>query len=148
MATVGRFLQDPGIHYFLFGPRGTGKSTWLRETYPDAFWIDLLAPEVHRLYLARPERLREVVAGNPDKLVVVIDEVQKAPVLLDVVHDLIERRAGPRFVLTGSSARKLKREGVDLLAGRALLRFLHPFMAAELDPGSTWTGLSRRGSCR
>lgn len=131
MATLGRFFQDPGSHYFLFGPRGTGKSTWLREAYPDALWIDLLAPEVHRLYAARPERLREVVAGGPER-VVVIDEVQKAPELLDVVHDLIERRTGARFVLTGSSARKLKRQGVDLLAGRALLRTLHPFMAAEL----------------
>jgi predicted AAA+ superfamily ATPase len=132
MATVRRFFRDPQSSYFLFGPRGTGKSTWLREAYADALWIDLLAPEVHRQYAARPERLREVVAGNPDKSVVVIDEVQKAPALLDVVHDLIERRAGPRFVLTGSSARKLKSAGVDLLAGRALLRSLHPFMAAEL----------------
>jgi predicted AAA+ superfamily ATPase len=94
--------------------------------------VDLLRPEVHRQFLARPERLRELVAGNPGQPVVVIDEVQKAPILLDVVHDLIERRAGPLFILTGSSARKLKREGVDLLAGRALLRSLHPFMAAEL----------------
>jgi predicted AAA+ superfamily ATPase len=132
MATIGRFLQAPQASYFLFGPRGTGKSTWLRATYEDALWIDLLAPDVHRQYSARPERLRELVAGNPDKAVVIIDEVQKAPILLDVVHELIERRAGPRFVLTGSSARKLRREGVDLLAGRALLRFLHPFMAAEL----------------
>jgi uncharacterized protein len=132
MATLGRFFRDPQAHYFLFGPRGTGKSTWLRGAYPDALWVDLLAPEVLRQYVARPERLREVVAGNPGRDVVVLDEVQKAPVLLDVVHDLIERRAGPRFVLTGSSARKLRREGIDLLAGRALLRALHPFMAAEL----------------
>ncbi|MFY9821713.1 MAG: AAA family ATPase [Thermoanaerobaculia bacterium] len=132
MATVGRFFRAPSTHYFLFGPRGTGKSTWLRTAYPDALWVDLLMPEVHRQLLARPERLRELVSGNPDKPVVVIDEVQKAPVLLDVVHDLIEKRAGPLFVLTGSSSRKLKREGVDLLAGRALLRSLHPFMAAEL----------------
>jgi len=132
MATVGRFFQAPEASYFLFGPRGTGKSTWLRATYEDALWIDLLAPDVHRRYIARPERLRELVAGNPDKSVVVIDEVQKAPILLDVVHELIEHRTGPRFVLTGSSARKLRREGVDLLAGRALLRHLHPFMAAEL----------------
>jgi len=132
MATVRRFFRAPQSSYFLFGPRGTGKSTWLREAYADALWIDLLAPEVHRQYAARPERLREIVAGNPDTTVVVIDEVQKAPILLDVVHDLIERRAGPRFVLTGSSARKLKSAGVDLLAGRALLRSLHPFMAAEL----------------
>jgi len=132
LATVSRFFQAPSTHYFLFGPRGTGKSTWLRETYRDALWIDLLKPEILREYVARPERLREIVAGNPSREVVVIDEVQKAPVLLDVVHDLIESRAGPRFVLTGSSSRKLKREGVDLLAGRALLRALHPFMAAEL----------------
>ena len=132
LATVGRFFRAPSSHYFLFGPRGTGKSTWLRGNYPDALWVDLLRPEVHRQVVARPERLRELVAGNQGKPVVVIDEVQKAPILLDVVHDLIERRAGPLFILTGSSARKLKREGVDLLAGRALLRSLHPFMAAEL----------------
>jgi predicted AAA+ superfamily ATPase len=143
VATVRRFFQAPSRHFFLFGPRGTGKSTWLREAYPDALWVDLLRPEVHRQLAARPERLRELVAGNPGKDVVVIDEVQKAPALLDVVHDLIERRAGPRFVLTGSSARKLRREGVDLLAGRAVLRSLHPFMAAELgarfDFGSALT---------
>jgi len=132
LATVRRFFQAPSSHYFLFGPRGTGKSTWLRGAYRDALWVDLLRPEVHRQFMARPERLRELVAGNPEQPVVVIYEVQKAPILLDVVHDLIERRAGPLFVLTGSSARKLKREGVDLLAGRALLRSLHPFMAAEL----------------
>src|SRR6185295_1363499 len=132
MATVPRFFRAPSSHFFLFGPRGTGKSTWLREAYPDALWIDLLRPELYRQYVARPERLREVVAGNPEAPVVVIDEVQKAPVLLDVVHDLIERRGGPHFVLTGSSARKLKRERVDLLAGRALVRSLHPFMAAEV----------------
>ncbi len=132
MATVPRFFQAPASHFFLFGPRGTGKSTWLRQAFPDALWVDLLRPEVHREYAARPERLRQLVAGNPGRPVVVIDEVQKAPVLLDVVHDLIEQRAGPRFVLTGSSSRKLKREGVDLLAGRALLRCLHPFLAAEL----------------
>jgi predicted AAA+ superfamily ATPase len=131
-ATVGRFLRDPGGHYFLLGPRGTGKSTWLRQAYPDALWVDLLDPATHRRYSARPELLRELVAGNPERPVVVVDEVQKEPRLLDVVHGLIEERRGPRFVLTGSSARKLKREGVDLLAGRALMRTLHPFMAAEL----------------
>jgi predicted AAA+ superfamily ATPase len=131
-ATRPRFFQAPESHYFLFGPRGTGKSTWLRETYPAALWVDLLAPEAQRLYSARPERLRELVDGNPEKTVVVLDEIQKVPALLDVVHELIERRSGPLFVLTGSSARKLRREGVDLLAGRALRRSLHPFLAAEL----------------
>lgn len=133
MATVPRFFQDPRVHFFLFGPRGTGKSTWLREAFPDALWIDLLAPEVLRVYAAKPERLRERVLGAEDRPVVVLDEVQKVPALLDVVHELIEsHKGGPRFVLTGSSSRKLKREGVDLLAGRALLRSLHPFLAAEL----------------
>jgi predicted AAA+ superfamily ATPase len=65
---------------------------------------------------------------------VIVDEIQRAPALLDVVHQLIEGRKAPRFVLTGSSARKLKRTGVDLLAGRAVVRSLHPFMAAELGP--------------
>ena len=72
------------------------------------------------------------MAGSPDRKICVIDEVQKAPALLDVVHELIERGGGPTFVLTGSSARKLRRSGVDLLAGRAVVRSLHPFMAAEL----------------
>jgi predicted AAA+ superfamily ATPase len=132
MATVPRFFRAPETHFFLFGPRGTGKSTWLGEAYPGALTLDLLAPDVRRLYEARPERLRNLVAGNPDATTVVIDEVQKVPELLDVVHQLIERGGGPRFVLTGSSARKLKRSGVDLLAGRAALKSMHPFMAAEL----------------
>lgn len=133
MATVSRFFQDPGVHFFLFGPRGTGKSTWLRERFPEALWVDLLAPELVREYAAKPERLRERVLGARGAQVVVLDEIQKVPQLLDVVHALIEsHKGGPRFILTGSSSRKLKREGVDLLAGRALLRALHPFLAAEL----------------
>jgi predicted AAA+ superfamily ATPase len=134
MELLRRFFTPPDGSFFLFGPRGTGKSTWLRENMPKALYIDLLDPAAHRAYLAGPERLRQVVEGNPDAAVVVIDEVQKVPALLDVVHQLIEerRRRPLRFVLTGSSARKLKRTGVDLLAGRVLLKTLHPFMAAEL----------------
>ena len=132
MAFVPRFFQPPGGHYYLFGPRGAGKSTWLRHTYPDALWLDLLAPDIERSFAARPERLRERVAGAPEANVVIIDEVQRVPELLPVVHQLIEERVAASFVLTGSSARKLKRTGVDLLAGRAVLRFLHPFLAAEL----------------
>lgn len=128
-----RFLPIPQGSFLLLGPRGTGKTTWLRHTLPDALVIDLLRPEVHRALTARPERLREQVLGEPHKTDVVIDEVQRVPELLNVVHDLIERRTGHRFVLTGSSARKLRRGGVDLLAGRAVMRTLHPFMAAELE---------------
>ena len=95
--------------------------------------VNLLRPEVCRDLTARPERLYEMVDGNPARRDVVVDEVQRVPELLHVVHDLLERPDAPRFVLTGSSARKLRRGGVNLLAGRATLRTLHPFMAAELE---------------
>lgn len=105
---IPRFFEPPARHYFLFGPRGTGKSTWLREAYEDAVWIDLLAPDVERQMVARPEGLREIVTGTPEARHVVVDEVQRAPGLLSVVHQLIEERSGRTFVLTGSSARKLR----------------------------------------
>jgi predicted AAA+ superfamily ATPase len=132
MTVVQRFIEAPVTDFFLFGPRGTGKSMWLRGTYPHALWLDLLEPGLERELSARPERLRELVDGAPDRTVVVVDEVQRAPDLLTVVHQLIEEKRGRRFVLTGSSARKLKRSGVDLLGGRALRLTMHPFMAAEL----------------
>jgi predicted AAA+ superfamily ATPase len=127
-----RFFPLPNKSFFLFGPRGTGKSTWLRHELPDAVFIDLLKPEVYRELQARPERLREIAKGSTRHGTVVVDEVQRVPELLSVVHEVLEQARPPRFVLTGSSARKLRRGGVNLLAGRALLRTLHPFMAAEL----------------
>lgn len=132
MESAIRFFQAPAKSYFLFGPRGTGKSTWIREHYPDALILDLLAPEVYREYKAHPERFRQWVLAHSKQTLFVIDEVQKVPGLLDVVHELIELKRGWIFVLTGSSARKLKQQGVDLLAGRALRKVMHPFMAAEL----------------
>ncbi len=132
MELISRFLQPPSSSFFLFGPRGTGKSTWVRSIFGDAVWIDLLDPESYRSYSAKPERLREIVFGNPEKRTVVVDEIQRVPELLTVVHALIEEKRDRQFVLTGSSARKLKRTGVDLLAGRALFRSMHPFMGAEL----------------
>ncbi|HUH12300.1 MAG TPA: AAA family ATPase, partial [Longimicrobiales bacterium] len=132
MDIAPRFLDPPEASFFLFGPRGTGKTTWLRERVPDALWINLLDPEEYRAMGARPERLRELVlAAPPRQRDVVVDEVQRVPELLNVVHDLMESGPPRRWVLTGSSARKLRRGGVDLLGGRALLRTLHPFMAAE-----------------
>lgn len=131
MATTDRFFQAPRQSFFLFGPRGTGKSTWLKHHYPGAELIDLLAPEVFRTFSAKPERLREITGGSKSRTII-IDEVQKIPELLDVVHELIEEGAERHFIMTGSSARKLKRTGVDLLAGRALVKSMHPFMAAEL----------------
>jgi predicted AAA+ superfamily ATPase len=94
--------------------------------------VDLLEPDVFRSYSARPERLRELVEANPKTRVVVIDEIQKCPELLPMVHALIEKYKSLQFVLTGSSARKLKRSGVDLLAGRVIKKTLHPFTAGEL----------------
>jgi predicted AAA+ superfamily ATPase len=130
-----RFFQESQQSFFLFGPRGTGKSTWLKHRHPEAYVIDLLDPEVFRAYSAKPERLREVVGALDRGTTVVIDEIQKVPQLLDVVHLLLEKKEDLRFLLTGSSGRKLKRSGVDLLAGRALVRTLHPFMASELGKG-------------
>jgi uncharacterized protein len=126
-----RFLPIPEQSFFLFGPRGTGKSTWLRYLFPEALVIDLLQPDIYREMSARPERLRELVLGSPQRATVVVDEVQRVPELLNVVHALIEQPVRRQFVLTGSSARKLRRGGIDLLAGRALYYSLHPFMAAE-----------------
>jgi len=132
METTGRFLQARAGSFFLFGPRGTGKSTWLRSLRDKAVWIDLLDPETLRLFQARPERLQERIAAQPAATDVVIDEVQKVPALLDVVHKLVEGERRLRFILTGSSARKLRRGAANLLAGRLTELHMHPFMASEL----------------
>lgn len=132
MRSVKRFFCGPKNSYFLFGPRGTGKTTWLRQNCKNGLSIDLLEPGFYRRYKARPERLRDLVEGNPDKKIVIIDEIQKVPELLDVVHLLIEEEPERQFILTGSSARKIKQKGVDLLGGRAVIRSLHPFIASEL----------------
>lgn len=132
METIERFLKIDKQSFFLLGPRGTGKSTLVRKAFPDALYIDLLLPDVFRNYAAYPERLRETVNAHREKRTVVLDEVQKAPQLLEVVHSLIEEKRRIQFIMTGSSARKLRRGGVNLLAGRALMKYLHPFMAAEL----------------
>lgn len=87
---------------------------------------------MHRRFAAHPERLADLLNGNLDEKTVIVDEVQRVPELLTVVHQFIEKKDGWRFILTGSSARKLKRSGVDLLAGRASVSFCHPFMASEL----------------
>ena len=125
-----RSLQPPAKSFFLFGPRGTGKSSWLRDRLPDAIHLDLLESDLYTPLLASPQRLEGMIPQRYRGWVV-LDEVQKVPALLDEVHRLIERRR-LRFALTGSSARKLRRRDVNLLAGRALTLRMHPLTAAEL----------------
>ncbi len=113
MEIITRFFRDTKQSFFLFGPRGIGKSAWVHQNLKNALFIDLLAPMVFRAYSAKPERPREVSEAHKSGGTIVIDEIQKIPELLDVVHQLMEQRYGWRFILTGSSARKLKRSGVD-----------------------------------
>jgi len=127
-----RCFAMPKSNFFLFGPRGTGKSTWARYNISDSININLLEPDAYRSYLAHPERLRDVVMAKKSKKVVFIDEIQKAPDLLDQIHSIIEEQKRVKFVVTGSSIRKLKKAGANLLAGRLRLKLLHPFIACEL----------------
>lgn len=115
---------------FLFGPRGTGKSTWIASALPTALRVDLLKESTFVELAGHAERL-EALADAAKTKTIVIDEVQKLPSLLDEVHRLIETRK-MRFILTGSSARKLTRSGSNLLAGRARTLTMHPFTASEL----------------
>ena len=123
----------PGRSAFLWGARQTGKSTFLRERFPDSVYVDLLDADTVLRLGARPTRLGEELQSAPAALAhpVIIDEVQKAPGLLDEVHRLIETR-GLSFVLCGSSARKLRRAGVNLLGGRAWRFEMFPLSWAEI----------------
>ena len=126
-----RLLQPPlKQSFFLFGPRGVGKTAWAHKQFPDALFFDLLDYQTYTQLLAAPQRLGDQIPQGY-KGWVVVDEIQRVPELLNEVHRLIELRR-LRFVLTGSSARKLRQRGVNLLAGRALTRHLHPLMASEL----------------
>ncbi len=126
--------------FFLFGPRGTGKTTLIRQTLPDAFIIDLLEIKTYREYLTNPS----IISEQKLKPIVVIDEVQKLPEILDEVHRLIETKR-LTFLLTGSSARKLKRGGANLLAGRAWWADLFPLTSAEIPDFDLMTYLNRGG---
>lgn len=129
---IPRLLPAPQGHFFLLGPRGTGKTAWCNAQFKNALRIDLLDAATLREYSSQPERLIQSVSANAKKKQIVIDEIQKLPQLLDAVHLLIERKEGHQFVLTGSSARKLRRQGTNLLGGRATQKHLHPYMACEL----------------
>ncbi len=116
---------------FLWGARQTGKSTLLAALFPDAIYYDLLKSDVYGRLMARPALLREELMMKDQSMIVIIDEVQKLPALLDEVHWLMTH-TGFRFILCGSSARKLKRCGANTLGGRAVRNVLFPFVSAEI----------------
>lgn len=116
--------------YFLLGPRGVGKSWFVENTYKKALLFDLLDSDIYTKLLTSPRRLSEYIPSSFRQWVI-IDEIQKIPALLDEVHRLIEKRK-LKFILTGSSARKLKAKNVNLLAGRAFTEYMYPLTAEEL----------------
>src|SRR3989339_1108518 len=115
---------------FLFGPRGTGKTTLVKQRYPHAVYLDLLEAKIFNELVGNPDRLDGMIPVGYTGAVI-IDEVQRIPELLNEVHRLIENKHY-QFVMTGSSARKLRRTGTNLLAGRALTYDLFPLTASEL----------------
>lgn len=137
--------QRPRNSFFLWGPRQTGKSTLLRALYPDAHWIDLLDTDALLRFTQRPGLLPEEVGALPARQLVVIDEVQKVPGLLDEVHRLIETQR-LLFVLCGSSARRVRRTHANLLGGRALRYELFGFVSAELGDRFDLTRMLNHGN--
>lgn len=127
-----RFFVPSKNNFFIFGPRGTGKTFWAETHYDNALWINLLDAKIYRILNANPERLFDWVKSNPDKNPIIVDEIQKVPELLDAIHWLISQYPDKQFIMTGSSARKLRRGGVNLLGGRAANKNMHPYMASEL----------------
>ena len=126
-----RLIQPPAQSFFLFGMRGVGKSTWVRANLPNATTLDLLDERLFQDLLAEPALFAQAIEHLGSDDWVVVDEVQRLPALLNEVHRAIEAKQ-LRFALLGSSARKLKAAGVNLLAGRALKRTMFPLSAAEL----------------
>lgn len=128
-----RMLPVPQKSFFLFGPRGTGKSTWLKEVFNPQLTVNLLKTDDYLSYSANPSQLRHQVLALPQKSKIVIDEVQKIPALLNEVQYLLfESNHNYTFALTGSSARKLKGKDINLLAGRAATRNMFTLNSNEL----------------
>lgn len=130
---VSRILEKPlklKKSFFLLGPRGTGKTWWIKDKLKDAIYIDLLDMDVYTLLLAHPHRLQDFIPKGYQGWIA-IDEVQKIPALLNEVHRLIESEQYI-FVLTGSSARSLRKKSVNLLAGRALMFHMYPLIVQEI----------------
>jgi predicted AAA+ superfamily ATPase len=130
-AMYSRLLAPPKGSFFLLGPRGTGKTTWLDLHFATAKRIDLLDEVLYQRYLADVGSFQREVGALPTESWAVVDEVQRLPTLLNEIHRLMEQRR-IKFALTGSSARKLRRSGVNLLGGRAVHRTMFPLAPAEL----------------
>lgn len=132
---ITRLLQLPNDEsFFLFGPRGVGKTTLIKQLpwFPNSLYLNLLKQTEEQRFIKNPDELLSIVQLLPKHIThVIIDEVQKLPALLDLVHELIET-TDKYFILTGSSARKLKHGGANLLAGRAFVYHLHPFTNSEI----------------
>lgn len=122
--------SDARQSFFLFGPRGTGKTLWVKANYPDSVYLDLLESALFNELLAQPHYLERYIPHQYQGWVV-IDEIQRIPALLNEIHRLIETRH-LNFLLTGSSARSLKRFGANLLGGRAFMQRMHPLTAVEI----------------
>lgn len=130
-----RLYKYPKSHsFFLIGPRGCGKSTWLKYQFPTAFYIDLLDQGLFQELLRNPEKFKQMINQVENNKMIIVDEIQRMPQLLNYVHQSIEEGRGLQFVLTGSSARKIRRnKESNLLAGRALQRTFNPLTAEELS---------------
>ncbi len=120
---------DEGM--FLFGARQTGKSTLLKERFKGNIYYDLLDPELKKFFKRNPNALKEALSDKPSGTLVIIDEIQKVPELLDIVHYLMADK-GLCFILSGSSARKLKKSGANTLGGRAIPETLYPLVWPEV----------------
>ena len=126
-----RLLSPPNYSFFLFGPRGVGKSTWLDKNLKKSIFIDLLSSDLYFELSQNPSQLENIIGENKEKKIICIDEVQKIPQLLNEVHRLMQKKEF-RFALSGSSARKLRTGGANLLAGRAITSFMGPLCFGEL----------------
>ena len=124
-----KIINDESV--FLFGARQTGKTTLLKKQFPNAIYFDLLQTDVLNRFRQRPALLRELLEQANEGTLVIIDEIQQIPELLNEIHWLITNKQ-IRFILCGSSARKLKRQGVNTLGGRAVPQYLFPFVSCEI----------------
>src|SRR5688572_1831351 len=129
MESILRLFSPPTTgHFFLIGARGTGKTSWCTRQYPQALRIDLFDPETFSQFAARPERLIKLAETHPDKQYILIEEIQKLPELLYVVHLLIQRRSTQQFILTASNVSQLRRTKLTLLTDDVPRRFFYPYL--------------------